>query len=258
MIPDSHAHLDLIERDTGEVLSEARSASVSPVITIGITIDSSIEAVRAAATHEGVFAAVGIHPNDTTGAKPEDFDRLEEIAGSSVRVVAIGETGLDYYRDRSPADRQKWALREHVRMARKLGLALIVHDREAHGDVLEVLADEGAGDPPVIMHCFSGGEAVLRKCVARGYYISFAGPLTFKKNEEARRLAALAPLEKLLVETDAPFLSPEPFRGKPNFPGRVRLVAEALARVKAVSLEEMECILKENTARAFGIDLTEG
>lgn len=258
MIPDSHAHLDLIEEDTQEVLSAARSAGVSPVITIGITIDSSVEAVRAASSHEGVFAAVGIHPNDTARATPGEFERLEEIARSSDRVVAVGETGLDYYRDRSPADRQEWALRQHVRLARALGKALIVHDRQAHRDVMDVLDDEGAGTPPVIMHCFSGDEGLLDECLSRGYYISFAGPVTFKKNDEARRLAASVPSDRLLVETDSPFLSPEPFRGKPNRPERVRLVAEVVARVRGVPLEEFECVLAENTARAFGIDLTGG
>ncbi len=258
MIPDSHAHLDLIEEDVRDVLSAAASAGVSPVITVGITIDSCLEAVRAASEYPGVFAAVGIHPNDTAGATPEMFDRLEDIARSSERVVAIGETGLDYYRDRSPADRQEWALRRHARLAGALGRALIVHDRQAHGDVMDVLAEECAGDFPVIMHCFSGDESLLSECLSRGYYISFAGPVTFKKNEEARGLAAIVPPDRLLVETDSPFLSPEPFRGKPNTPARVRLVAETLARVRGVPLEELECVLAENTARAFGIDLTEG
>ncbi len=188
MIPDSHAHLDLVERDTGDVVADARSSGVRPIITIGITIDSSIEAVRAASSFEEVFAAVGIHPNDTAGATPEQFERLEELARSSDRVVAIGETGLDYYRDRTPADIQKRALRKHIKLARKLGKALIIHDRQAHQDVLEILAEEGAAETAVIMHCFSGGEEVLADCVRRGYYISFAGPLTFKKSDETRRI----------------------------------------------------------------------
>jgi TatD DNase family protein len=258
LIPDSHAHLDLIERDTGEVVAAAKSAGVSPIITIGITIDSSIEAVKAASSFEEVFAAVGIHPNDTAAAAPGQFERLEELASSSDRVVAIGETGLDYYRDRTPADTQKNALREHIRLACKLGKALIIHDRQAHRDVLEILAEEGPAETPVIMHCFSGGEDILAECVSRGYYISFAGPLTFKKSDETRRMASLAPLDRLLVETDAPFLSPHPFRGKPNLPERARLVAEAMAGARGIPLEEMECVLAANTARAFGIAIPEG
>ena len=258
MIPDSHAHLDLIERDTAQVVSEAVSAGVSPVITVGITIDSSAWAVDAAGRYDGVYAAVGIHPNDTSAVTPESFERLEEIARSSEKVVAIGETGLDYYRDRSPGGKQAWAMREHVRLARRLGKALIIHDREAHRDVLDLLADEGAGEPPVIMHCFSGDEEVLAGCLRRGYYISFAGPLTFKKSGETRRLSALAPVDRLLVETDSPFLSPEPFRGRPNSPERVRLVAETLARVRSIPIEEIECVLAKNTAEAFGVPVLEG
>jgi TatD DNase family protein len=173
-------------------------------------------------------------------------------------VVAVGETGLDYYRNRSPGEKQAWAMREHARLARRLGKALIIHDRQAHRDALDLLADEDAGEPPVIMHCFSGDEEVLAECVKRGYYISFAGPLTFKKSDETRRLAALAPEDRLLVETDSPFLSPEPFRGKPNFPERVRLVAQTMAGARSIPLEEMERILAENTSRAFGVPVVEG
>lgn len=256
MIPDSHAHLDLIDAPVADILREAREAGVGPVITVGIDLDSSERALEAA-RHPGVYATVGIHPNDTAGATPESFERLEELARSSDRVVAVGETGLDYYRDRSPADRQEWAFREHARLAARLGRPLVVHDRQAHGEVLELLAGEAAG-LQVVMHCFSGDEAVLRECVERGYYVSFAGPLTFKRNEEARRLAGLAPADRLLVETDSPFLSPEPFRGRPNSPARVRLVAEALARVRSLALEEMEEILAANTERLFGTRAMEG
>ena len=257
MIPDSHAHLDLIDRDPGEVVSSARAAGVSPIITTGINLDSSGSAVRLATEHDTVYAAVGIHPNDTSGLGPGDMEALERLARSSDRVVAIGETGLDYYRDRSPAGTQKQAFREQIRLARRLGKALVVHDREAHADTLEILGDEETGFP-VIMHCFSGGEQVLAECENRGYYISFAGPLTFKKSESTRRIVSLAPLDRLLVETDSPFLSPEPYRGKPNLPERARLVAVELARVRSLPPEEMEAALADNWARAFGIQIERG
>lgn len=256
MIPDSHAHLDLMEAPAGQVMREAAAAGVGPVLTIGITLESSRLAVEAA-EHPGVYASVGIHPNDTAGATGETFEALEALARSSGRVVAVGETGLDYYRRRSPADKQAWALREHMRLAARLDLPLIIHDREAHADVLSILSEAPAG-LRVVMHCFSGDEGVLRECLSRGYQVSFAGPLTFKKNDEARRLASLVPPAMLLAETDAPFLSPEPFRGKPNTPARVRLVAETLARVHALSLEEMEETLVANTERVFGIRAAEG
>ncbi len=253
MIPDSHAHLDMIEEDNGDILASAREAGVGPVITVGITIESSAEAVRAAMTHDGLFASVGIHPNDTAGMPAGDMERLAEIAASSDRVVAIGETGLDYYRDRASPRDQKQAFREHVRLARRLGKPVVVHDREAHPDTLELLAAEVSGEVPVIMHCFSGDRAVLDECARRGYYISFAGPVTFKNGAAAREAASLVPADRLLCETDSPFLSPEPFRGKPNLPERVIHVAGALAAARGTALEEIEALLARNTSRAFGI-----
>ncbi|MHB8897059.1 MAG: TatD family hydrolase [Candidatus Geothermincolia bacterium] len=253
MIPDSHAHLDMIEQDTGAVVASAREAGVHPIITIGITISSSLEAIDAASKYDGVYASAGIHPNDTAEVSPADFERLEEIASSSERVVAIGETGLDYYRERASAEAQKSAFRAQVGIARRLGKPLIVHDREAHDDALALLAEEARGEVPVIMHCFSGGRDVLDECLRRGYYFSFAGPITFKKSDAAREMARLVPGDRLLCETDSPFLSPEPFRGKPNVPARVVHVASTLAAARGVSFEEMEAALAENTARAFGI-----
>lgn len=253
MIPDSHAHLDLIEEDTAHVVASARAASVSPIITIGINLPSSLEAVKAAAAFEGVFAAVGIHPNDTGEESLDALDRLEELARSSSGVVAIGETGLDYFRDRSPAALQKEAFRAQVRLAKRLSLPVIVHDREAHDDALALLAEEAAGEVPVIMHCFSGDRPVLDECLKHGYYFSFAGPVTFKNSQKTREMAALVPADRLLSETDSPFLSPEPFRGKPNVPERVRYVAEALAAARGIPLKEMEALLAANVARVFGI-----
>lgn len=257
MIPDSHAHLDLIEADTGSVLDGARRNGVSPVITIGIDLDSSAEAVRLAEAFESVFAAVGLHPNDTSGQPPGAFEALEELARSSGMVVAIGETGLDYYRERSPAPVQKEAFRLHVRLARRLGKPLVVHDREAHNDVLDVLEEEGAGDVPTVLHCFSGDPAMMEECMKRGYFVSFAGPITFKKSEKAREAAAAARIDRLLVETDSPFLSPDPFRGKANLPERARLVADRLALLRGLSTEEMDAVLMENTARVFGTRIAE-
>ena len=257
MIPDTHAHLDLIETDTGEVVREAESAGVSPIITIGINLASSIDAVRHSESFYSVYAAVGIHPNDTGNMTAEDIERLEQIAVSGEKVVAIGETGLDYYRDRSPAERQKEAFRAHIRLARKLGKALIVHDRQAHDDVLEILKDERAGETRVVLHCFSGDPDMLEEVLSRGYFISFAGPITFKKSQAAREIASLVPGDRLLAETDAPFLSPEPFRGKPNLPERARLVANELARIRGVTPGEMADLLTANTERAFDIEIRE-
>lgn len=257
MIPDSHAHLDLIEKEAGTVVASACKAGVYPIITIGIDIPSSLAAIRLAGAYDGVYASVGIHPNETGGVVGEDFDRLEELALSSQRVVAIGETGLDYYRDRSPAEAQKQAFRAQAGIARRLDKPLVIHDRQAHDDVLELLSEGVQGDVPVVMHCFSGGLEVFDECVRRDYYFAFAGPLTFKNAQATREIASLVPADRILAETDAPFLSPEPFRGKPNLPERVALVARAMAGARGVSLEEMERVLAENTARVFGVAVEE-
>ncbi|MBU1944163.1 MAG: TatD family hydrolase [Actinobacteria bacterium] len=244
----------MIEEDTGQVVERARSAGVGPIITIGINIESTTRAIAAAESYPGVFASAGIHPNDTAEVTADDIDRLAGLAASE-RVVAVGETGLDFYRDASPHEAQKNAFREQVRLAKSLGKALIVHDREAHDDALDLLADERAGDTTVVMHCFSGDESVLSECLARGYYISFAGPVTFKNAERTREVASRVPVSRLLAETDSPFLSPEPFRGRPNLPERVTLVARALAGVWRMDPEEMGLILEENAGRAFGLGL---
>ena len=255
MIPDSHSHLDLIEEDTGALVASAREAGVSPIITIGITISSSVEALKAATAHKGVYASVGIHPNDTEELAGDELDRLAELATSSDRVVAIGETGLDYYRERASGRRQQDAFRAQIRLAKRIGKPVIVHDREAHEDALRVLAEEAGGEVPVILHCFAGGREVLEECVKRGYYISFAGPITFKKSEAARELSRLVPDDRLLCETDSPFLSPEPFRGRPNVPARVVYVAATLAQARSITPEEMEAMLARNASAAFGIRL---
>lgn len=253
MIPDSHAHLDLIGGDPSEVIDSAFRAGVSPVITIGINTDSSRDAVRIADMLDNVYASVGIHPNDSGEATDAEFDAVERIASESLKVVAIGETGLDYYRDSSPPDLQKESFRKHIEIARRLDKTLVVHDREAHQDVMELLEREGAGELRVVMHCYSGDGEMLSECLERGYFISFAGPVTFKKADHAREMARLTPIERLLAETDSPFLSPEPCRGKPNFPERVRLVAEKLAELHGVSLEKMGLVLASNTRRAFAL-----
>jgi len=254
LIPDSHSHLDPIEIDPRQAVVRALKEGVGPIVTVGINLASSRAAAGLASGIEGVYATAGIHPNDAGGVTAGDLEELERIITDTPRVVAVGETGLDYYRKKSPADIQKRIFAEQIGMAKRSGKALVIHDREAHRDVLEILAGESAGEVPVIMHCFSGGEDVLEECARRGYYVSFAGPVTFKKAYEAREAASRTPPDRILAETDCPFLSPEPYRGKPTLPERVRLVAERIAEVRRVDVEEMASVLSENTARAFGIE----
>ena len=254
MIPDSHAHLDLLEDDIPAVLTRARDAGVGPILAVGINHDSNIRAVRLAEEHQQLFAAVGIHPNDTAEWNEEDLRRLRAVVGSSNKIVALGETGLDYYRKRSPKPKQKEAFQAHLHLAKELDLPIIVHDREAHGDVMDILSSEAQG-VMVLLHCFSGGKDMLTECAMREYYISFAGPVTFKKSHELRELAKTVPEELLMVETDAPFLTPVPYRGKPNQPAYVRYVAEQVAEVKGCSLKELSEVLSTNFSKIFGRNL---
>jgi TatD DNase family protein len=253
---DSHCHLDLIERPVPEVLAEARAAGIVKVVTIGVDLPTSRWAADCADEHPDVYAAVAIHPNDTARAAASAVARdavLAEIAALAERprVRAIGETGLDYYRDWAPAEVQREWFRAHIDIAKRSGKALMIHDREAHEDVLRILDEEG---PPerVVFHCFSGDAAMAKRCADAGYLMSFAGNVTFSSAQPLRDAAAAAPLELILVETDAPFLTPVPNRGKPNSPAMVAHTLRAIAEVKHVDVAEMCAAVTAAAERAFG------
>jgi TatD DNase family protein len=253
---DSHCHLDMIERPVGQVLDEARQAGITRVITVGCDLPSSRWAVRCAAEQPGVYAAVAIHPNETARAVADGADRdavLAEIAGlaASPLVRAVGETGLDYYRDSAPPQVQRDWFRAHIEIAKRSGKPLMIHDRDAHTDVLSILADEG---PPeqVIFHCFSGGAALAKKCAEAGYLLSFAGTVTFGNAQRLREAAAAVPAEQILVETDAPFLTPVPNRGKSNTPAQVAHTLRAVAEVRQMSTEALCAAVTATGERVFG------
>jgi TatD DNase family protein len=250
---DSHCHLDLIEQPAGEVVAAARAAGISKMITVGVDAASSRWSAACAAEHEGVYAAIAVHPNETAAAdasRDAVLDQLAELARLP-QVRAIGETGLDYYRDHAgPQVQQRW-FRAHIDLAKRCGKALMIHDRDAHDDVLRILAEEG---PPerVVFHCFSGDAAMAKRCAEAGYFMSFAGNVTFKNAQPLRDAAAAAPAGLLLVETDAPFLTPVPQRGKPNSPAMVAHTVRFLADVKQVGVEEMCALVTAAGERAFG------
>jgi len=253
---DSHCHLDLIERPVPEVLAEARAAGIVKVVTIGVDLPTSRWAADCADEHPDVYAAVAIHPNDTARAAASAGARdavLAEIAALAdrPRVRAIGETGLDYYRDWAPAEVQREWFRAHIDIAKRTGRALVIHDRAAHEDVLRILDEEG---PPerVVFHCFSGDAAMAKRCAEAGYLMSFAGNVTFSSAQPLRDAAAAAPLELILVETDAPFLTPVPNRGKPNAPAQVAYTLRAVAEVKQVGVVELCSAVTAAGERAFG------
>jgi TatD DNase family protein len=253
---DSHCHLDLIERPVPEVLAEARAAGIVTVVTIGVDLPTSRWAADCADEHPDVYAAVAIHPNDTARAAASAGARdavLAEIAALAQRprVRAIGETGLDYYRDWAPPEVQREWFRGHIEIAKQSGKALMIHDREAHEDVLRILDEVG---PPerVVFHCFSGDAAMAKRCAEAGYFMSFAGNVTFSSAERLREAASAAPLELVLVETDAPFLTPVPNRGKPNSPAMVAHTLRAIAEVKHVAVADMCAAVTAAGERAFG------
>jgi TatD DNase family protein len=253
---DAHCHLDLIEQPAGEVLAAARAAGITRVITVGVDLPSSHWSADHADPGEGVYAAVAIHPNETAAAAASPAHRdevLAEIAKLAAlpQVRAVGETGLDYYRDHAAPQIQRDWFRAHIEIAKQAGKALMIHDREAHGDVLAILAADG---PPerVVFHCFSGDAEMARQCAAAGYVLSFAGNLTFANAPGLREAAAAAPADLLLTETDAPFLTPVPQRGKPNTPAMVAHTVRCLAGVKQIGVADMCALVTATGERMFG------
>jgi TatD DNase family protein len=255
---DSHCHLDIMGLPVPDVLAAARAARIDRVITVGIDLESSRWSARCAEEYDGVYAAVAIHPNDTAAATDgggaaaaEDvLTEIEMLAGLP-QVRAVGETGLDYYRDSSDPELQREWFRAHIGIAKRTGKALMIHDREAHEDVLRILAEEGPPDK-VVFHCFSGDERMVKRCAELGYVMSFAGNLTFASAQNLRDAAAAAPADLLLVETDAPFLTPVPHRGKPNSPALAAHTARRLAEVKDMDVAELCAMVTATGERVFG------
>jgi TatD DNase family protein len=253
---DSHCHLDMIDGPLEGVLASAAAAGITRVVTVGCDVPSSQWAVKCAADHPQVRATVAIHPNETAAAALEPAERdavLAEIAALAELpdVVAVGETGLDYYRDNAPpAVQQEW-FRAHIDIAKRSGKALMIHDRDAHDDVLAMLDAEGAPEH-VIFHCFSGDAAMARRCADAGYVLSFAGTLTFSNAPDLRAAAQVMPAELLLVETDAPFLAPVPNRGRSNAPAQVAHTLRALAAVRGSDVAELCATIEATGERVFG------
>ncbi len=249
---DSHTHLDIMGLPVPGVLDAAHAAGIERVITVGVDLESSRWSARCAEEYGTVYAAVAIHPNDTGAVTALDdvLAEIETLAGLP-RVRAVGETGLDYYRDSSdPALQREW-FRAHIGIAKRTCKALMIHDREAHEDVLRILAEEGPPDK-VVFHCFSGDEQMAKRCADAGYVMSFAGNLTFASAQGLRDAAAVAPADLVLVETDAPFLTPVPYRGKPNSPALAAYTARRLAEVKNMDVAEFCALVTATGERIFG------
>ncbi|MBQ0925759.1 TatD family hydrolase [Saccharopolyspora endophytica] len=253
---DAHTHLDACgaktAEDVREMLDRAQSAGVGRVVTVADDIDSARWAVEAATWDDRVFAAVALHPTRTKDFGDEDRATLEELAAHP-RVVAVGETGLDYYWDYSPPEPQQEAFRWHIDLAKRIGKPLMIHDREAHDDILRILDEEGAPEK-VVFHCFSGDAEFAKSCVDAGYVLSFAGTATFRNAKGLREAAEAVPLEQMLVETDAPFLTPHPFRGRPNQPYCVNYTLRDLAELRGMNVDELAVATTATAERVFGLE----
>jgi TatD DNase family protein len=251
---DSHCHLDAMGVSVADALHAAQAVGVRRVVTVGDTMASSRWCAETAAEFADIYAAVAVHPNETADFTDADADELAALAALP-QVRAVGETGLDYYWGRVDPQTQQAAFRRHIDIAKQVGKALVIHDRDAHDDVLRVLEEEGAPEHTVF-HCFSGDISMSRHCVERGYYLSFSGTVTFKNAATTREAASVVPLELLLVETDAPFLTPAPYRGRPNAPYLVPLTVRALADVIGVGEDELAAATCRNAERVFGLPTT--
>ena len=256
---DSHCHLDpqYFAADREEILARARAAGVEAFVCVGVGrgLEAPREAVALAAVEPDVFATVGVHPHDVSAMQEGDWPALEELARQP-RVVGIGETGLDYYYDHSPREAQQAAYRRFVAMARVAGLAVVSHVRDAHAEAAAILREEHAGDG--VIHCFSGGVAEARVYLDLGQYLSFSGILTFKNAGDIRAAAAFAPLDRILIETDAPYLAPVPHRGRKNEPAYIAETMAALAAARGLPAAEVDAATSANTRRLFGLPWPSG
>ncbi|MCL1895493.1 MAG: TatD family hydrolase [Clostridiales bacterium] len=269
---DSHAHINYEKKSRVKrvaLMDRVEASPVAYVLDVGFDIRSSRQAVCDAGERQWCYAAAGVHPHDADGFSDDGMRELKELL-KAPKVVALGETGLDYYRDLSPRDVQREVFRRQIRLALDEGLPLIIHDRESGGDTIKILKEEeafsearrsafppnpetGTPDARVLLHCFSGSAEQAIEYIGLGCTISVAGPITYKNNKKTVRVAQEIPLSHLLIETDSPFLTPEPFRGRPNEPANVEYVARKVAELRGVSYEEIADATLANAKRFFGI-----
>ncbi len=253
MLVDTHAHLDLYPDERLEgIVRDAVAMDVATILTIGDAVASSRRAVEIAERFTEVYATVGVHPHDAASYDDAAEDALRELIGHSERVVAVGEVGLDFYRMRASKEIQMAAFRRQAILAREFGLPLVVHDRDAHDETLAILRDVALPADRVVLHCFSGDPELAASLIDLGAYISLAGPVTFLNAPHAHELARTVPLERLLIETDAPYLAPHPFRGRENQPAYVALVARRIADLRGVEPAEIADVTTTNACRVFG------
>jgi len=253
MLADSHAHLEMrdFDRDRDDVVKRALDAGVDLIITVGTTLDDCRKAVSIAGKYENVYAAIGIHPHDVKDIGDGTYDSLKNLAKMD-KVVAFGEIGLDFFRNLSPREIQIRRFKEQLEVAGDIGLPVIIHDRDAHKEIVNMLGEWKQKQKGVI-HCFSGDQRMAAKCLDMGFLISIPGAVTFGKSEKLQEVVRYVPVTSLLVETDAPYITPHPNRGKRNEPAYVVHTARKVAEIKGLSLEELASVTYQNTKDVFGI-----
>jgi len=252
MLIDSHAHLEMpdFKRDLEQVIQRAKEAGVGYIFTVGTEKKDWKRALEIADSHPSIYAILGVHPHNAKEIEDQTYPTLRELCRNG-KVRAYGEIGLDFLRNLSPRDIQLKRFREQIGLAKELGLPIVVHDREAHPETLEILKSEKAEECGGIIHCFSGDYVMAKICIDMGFYISVSGSITFKNAEGFREIVKRIPLESLLVETDAPFITPEPFRGKRNEPSYVRYTAQKVAEIKKISFEKVAEVTTENALKVY-------
>lgn len=254
MFIDTHVHLNAeqYDADIDEVIQRALDAKVEKMIVVGFDRPTITKAMELAEAHPFIYAVVGWHPVDAIDCTEEDLEWIEKLAAHP-KVVGIGETGLDYHWDKSPKDVQQDVFRKQIRLAQRVKLPIIIHNRDATADVVRILREEDAKITGGIMHCFGGSVETARECIDMNFMISLGGPVTFKNARMPKEVAKEIPLEFLLIETDAPYLAPHPYRGKRNEPSWVVLVAEEIARLKGLTVEDVAAKTTENALKLFSI-----
>ena len=253
MLVDTHCHLHLLELPAEEVVAEAAAEGVGHLVDVGVDLGYSRQAAANAARLPQVSATAGVHPHDADTLTAAVLVELRRLLADE-RVVGVGETGLDYHYDNSPRVAQRAAFAAHVRLARELDKVLVVHCRDAFADVVAILEGEGA-PPRVVFHCFAGDEQAAARVVEAGWYVSFAGTVTFRNAPGVRAACAAVPLDQMVLETDSPFLSPHPYRGRPNRPGRVAVTARTVAEIHGVPVERVAEATTRTAVRAFALPL---
>jgi TatD DNase family protein len=252
MLIDSHSHLEMPEfrRDLTDVIQRAKASGVEYIFTVGTEKKDWNRAIEIAHSHPSVYVILGVHPHNAREIDEETYPTLRKLCADD-KVRAYGEIGLDFYRNLSPRDIQLKRFREQIQFARELGLPIVVHDREAHKETLEILKSEKAEEYGGVIHCFSGDYEMAKACIEMGFFISIPGSITFKSAERFQEVVKQIPLESLLIETDAPFLAPVPFRGKRNEPSYVRYTAQKVAEIKKVSFEKLAEVTTENALLVY-------